>query len=65
MFFNTFAAISDASLLGYVDGGTGSLLFQIGMGAILSGMYFLTTQWTRLRAWFASKFKKSEAATDS
>ncbi len=65
MFFNMLVEVNDASMLGYVDGGTGSLLFQIGMGGLLSGIYFVTTQWSRLRTWFTSKFKKTDTASES
>lgn len=38
--------------LGYLDGGTGSMLFQAAMGSLLAVGYFTATQWGRFKAFF-------------
>lgn len=47
--------------LAYIDGGTGSLIFQALIGGFLTVGYFATTQWGRLKMKFASIVRKSNS----
>lgn len=48
----------------YIDGGTGSLIFQALIGGFLTVGYFATTQWGRLKMKFASLARKSSSKTE-
>lgn len=42
-------------IVGYVDGGIGSVLFQAAIGGLLTFGYFLTAKWARLKQAFMAK----------
>ena len=44
-----------AGLQGYLDPGSGSLLLQLALGAILGIGIFVRLQWARIKKWFGSK----------
>jgi len=44
-----------AGLQGYLDPGSGSLLLQLALGAILGVGIFVRLQWARIKKWFGSK----------
>ena len=50
--------------LAYIDGGTGSLIFQALIGGFLTVGYFATTQWGRLKMKFASIVRKSNTNSE-
>lgn len=50
--------------IAYIDGGTGSLIFQALIGGFLTVGYFATTQWGRLKMKFASIVRKSNTNTE-
>lgn len=56
-----FDLIGVGDMLAYVDGGTGSLIFQVAIGGALSGVYFVTTQWRRLKGWVVNRPRKGSA----
>ena len=49
----------------YVDGGTGSLIFQVAIGGALSGLYFVSTQWRKLGGWAKGFLRKDSTKIDS
>jgi hypothetical protein len=46
-------------MLAYVDGGTGSLIFQVAIGGALSAVYFVSTQWRKLKGWMTGRQSKT------
>lgn len=64
MLFHVGPSLADGTMLGYVDGGTGSLIFQVAIGGALSAVYFVTTQWHRLKNWVGNRSQKGSATTD-
>jgi hypothetical protein len=46
----------------YLDPGTGSIILQGFIGAVVGGLFVVKTQWARLKAWFGPK--QQDAAGD-
>jgi hypothetical protein len=51
-----------ASILAYLDPGSGSYLIQILIAALLGGGFVIKSFWKQISAFFARLFKKSAAA---
>jgi len=51
----------------YLDPGTGSLLIQLAIGAVLGGWFVIKNYWARIKNFFTKRFgisKKDENAGD-
>jgi len=59
MLFSFFE--SNHPSLAYLDGGTGSMVFQVAVAGILSTGYVIRTRWQSLKALFNKKTKNSGA----
>lgn len=46
--------------LAYLDPGTGSIIFQAIIGALLGGVFILKTYWHKLKSFFSKKSKDEE-----
>jgi hypothetical protein len=51
--------------LGYVDGGTGSMVFQAMLGGLLTAAYFFTSGVRKLKALFGRSKRESESRRQS
>ena len=47
--------------IGYIDAGAGSMLLQAAMAGLLTGAFFIKTQWKALKAFASSIFVKNRA----
>jgi len=43
----------------YIDPGTGSIVLQVLLGAVVGGVVALKLYWARVRAWFVRLFSRS------
>lgn len=51
----------------YLDPGTGSLLIQLAIGALVGGWFLVKTYWARIKSFFSNHFaaaKKDENSQD-
>jgi len=48
-------------LLGYLDGGTGSMLIQATIAGVLTAAYAVMSYWARLKAKFKAVFVRAES----
>ena len=53
-----------AGLRGYLDPGSGSLLLQLALGAILGVGIFVRLQWARVKKWFGGKSASANESTE-
>jgi len=52
------SSFGHGSLLGYIDGGTGSMLLQAAIAGVLSAVYLARTKISQLKALIASRNHK-------
>jgi len=53
-----FALVLPHNVYAYLDPGSGSLLIQVLIGAVLGSLYFIKTYWTKLTEFVTSFFKR-------
>lgn len=51
-------ALFPAVAWGYLDPGSGSIILQVVLAAVLGAAFTAKIYWTRLRRWFGSLFKR-------
>jgi hypothetical protein len=63
MSFLHFSALFGRELL-YLDPGSGSMLLQLLLAALLGAGVLLRSQWNKLKSWFGAKKKDDEQDED-
>ena len=55
MFTSLIDSVPATSLLAYLDPGSGSMVLQLALAGMLSGLYFVRTSLSRIWGWVARR----------